>query len=130
MDNVIKTAFPKEVLNLFDMHVQPGLNKIFPYNIEETNCVKALFYLLSIYGYEIIRDNFSIKIVDRVGNENGITVKYGKNILGIEAIEDTSELITKIYPVGKSGLKLPERYIEVDNINDTSLYIPYPIIKR
>ena len=125
--SAILSSFPKEVIELFDFEIDAELKNIFPYDISKVNCVKALFYLVNIYGYEIKRDNFKIKISEKVGNPNGITLRYGKNVVGIEAIEDNTDLVTSIYPIGKSGLTLKEKYVSIDEEVEN---LPYPIIKK
>lgn len=44
-------------------------------------------------------DNWNIRFVNKVGNDNGETVSYGKNLQGIEIFEDWSNVATRIYPV-------------------------------
>ena len=50
----------------------------------------------------------------KVGNDNGETVAYGKNMQNMQIYEDWSSVVTKLYPVGYDGLMLPEKYIESD----------------
>lgn len=59
-------------------------------------------------------DNFSIKFLQKVGNDNGFSIIYGKNLQSIKAIEDWSNVVTKLYPEGPDGIMLPEVYIESD----------------
>lgn len=66
-------------------------------------------------------DNFSIKFLQKVGNDNGFSIIYGKNLQSIKAIEDWSNVVTKLYPEGPDGIMLPEVYIE----SDTQYEQPY-----
>lgn len=59
-------------------------------------------------------DNYSIRIMDMIGNDNGFSVAYGKNIQGITITEDWSEVCTKLLPVGSDELLLPETYLSAD----------------
>lgn len=59
-------------------------------------------------------DNFSIKFLQKVGNDNGFSIIYGKNLQSIKAVEDWSNVVTKLYPEGPDGIMLPEIYIESD----------------
>lgn len=59
-------------------------------------------------------DNYSIRIMDMIGNDNGFSVAYGKNIQGITISEDWSEVCTKLLPVGSNELLLPETYLTSD----------------
>ena len=87
-----------------------------------------MYRLIEVYGGEIYRDNYKAHIKDKVGTDKGILIKYGKNIRGMKVIEDTSEMATKIYPVGANGLLLSERYIEV--LGDKADILPFPIVKK
>ncbi len=59
-------------------------------------------------------DNWDIRFLTKVGNDNGETIMYGKNLQGIEVYEDWSNVVTKLYPVGYDGLLLPEVFLESD----------------
>ena len=59
-------------------------------------------------------DNWEISFLQNVGNDNGETIIYGKNMQGMEIFEDWSSVVTKLYPVGYDGVMLPEQYIETD----------------
>lgn len=79
---------------------------------------------LSVFGGEILRDNKNISILNSIGEDRGFSVRYSKNLVGIEVTEDTEEVYTRIYGKGKDDLILPEKYIDSPHIND----YPYPKI--
>jgi phage minor structural protein len=96
----------------------------------EKNPVEAIFSILNTWQCgELKRDNFDIKILSQMGNNTGVLITQGKNILGIEYNIDTTEVATKLYPVGADGIKLTEKYINVVNW-DSDKYPPFPIIKK
>ncbi len=66
-------------------------------------------------------DNWDIKFLDKVGNDNGETISYGKNMQGIQIFEDWSNVCTKVCPVGYDGVTLPEEYLE----SDIKYKVPY-----
>lgn len=66
-------------------------------------------------------DNWNISFLQSVGNDNGETIIYGKNMQSMEIFEDWSSVVTKLYPVGYDGLMLPEQYLE----SDVQYEIPY-----
>ena len=41
-----------------------------------------------------IRDNFNISIMRKIGQDNGVTLRYGKNIQDITVKEDWSKVVT------------------------------------
>lgn len=85
--------------------------------------------VLQIWGGQIERDNFDLVMHDRRGHDDGVTVRYKKNITGLEATVDISGLVTRIYPFVHIGATEdePERlitvsgkYIDSDLINTYS----------
>ena len=65
-------------------------------------------------GGEFDIDNFNISLLSHVGNDNGEVISYGNNLESFNVFEDWSAVCTKLYPVGKDGLMLPEKFIESD----------------
>ncbi|MDE6141035.1 MAG: phage tail protein, partial [Bacilli bacterium] len=59
-------------------------------------------------------DNYHISFKANPGRDTGKMIVYNKNLQSFTAIEDWSDVITRIYPVGDNGLKLPERFIDAD----------------
>ena len=80
--------------------------------------------MVNLFGIEIERNNWNIGLKARIGADRGEKLIYGKNITGINLTIDSSEVYTRIMPVGFDGLLLPEKYIDATNIND----YPYPKI--
>lgn len=74
---------------------------------------EAITTLIDRWGGHLVRDNFNISIKQNIGVDRGVVVKYRKNITSIKAEEVWDNVVTKIMPVGKDGLLLPEKYLEV-----------------
>jgi phage minor structural protein len=74
------------------------------------------------WGGHITLDNWTIGLYDTIGQDRGVSIEYGKNIRGFEIKENWDDLVTKIIPVGKDGILLPDIYLE--NNND-DYYKPY-----
>lgn len=74
---------------------------------------EAITTLIDRWGGHLVRNNFSIGIKQNIGTDRGMVVKYRKNITSIKAEEVWDNVVTKIMPVGKDGLLLPEKYLEV-----------------
>jgi phage minor structural protein len=99
-------------------------------SFSQINCAQAIFNILEKWGMgELVRDNFSIKILTAMGKDNGVTVKYGKNINEIKVINDSTDIVTKLYPVGNNGIALTEKYVSVVDWNGIQ-YPPFPIVKK
>ena len=80
--------------------------------------------MVNLFNLEIKRNNWNIALNSRIGADRGEKLLYGKNITGINITIDTSEMYTRIMPVGYDGLLLPEKYVDASNIED----YPYPKI--
>jgi len=65
---------------------------------------------------ELIRDNFNITIRNDVEYSSGIEIRYKKNMLSLNKETDIDRICTRIYPKGKNGITLKEKYISVPNI--------------
>ena len=94
-------------------------------NIQQMNSLRivrksfeeAISVVLERYGGHLIRDNFNISILNSMGQDNGITLRYGKNIENITIKEDWSKVVTKLLPVGKDGITLDEKYVTTSDLN-------------
>lgn len=69
----------------------------------------------------LVRDNFSIQIRDQIGQDNGVLVRYGKNLNDITVEYNWGNVVTQLMPVGYDGIMLDEKYI----YGDVSYPIPY-----
>ena len=80
---------------------------------------------LERWGGEILFDNFTIRINERVGADYGVRVLYGRNIAGINEVINTDDVITRIVPVAYNGYMLTGSTPWVDSPNINS----YPTVK-
>lgn len=81
--------------------------------------------VLKLWGGELVRDNFTIKLLQARGADRGVLVAYGKNIIGIEETLDMDSVCTRLMPTGKDALLLSEKYIDSGYINN----YPHPKIR-
>ncbi|HBL8463977.1 TPA: phage tail protein, partial [Listeria monocytogenes] len=51
--------------------------------------------LLDVWGGELVRDNFSINLLKRRGRDNVASIRYRKNLTGLETDVDTENVITR-----------------------------------
>lgn len=73
---------------------------------------EAISTVLERWGGYLKRDNWDISILNAIGRDIGVTIRYAKNLKELTASYDFSGVATKILPVGKDGILLPERYVE------------------
>lgn len=105
-------------------YINERTDKVSPFsiysNVENVNTTylirKNLLEAWTIFeekwGGVFDADNWNISFNQKLGNDNGVTIAYGKNMQGFEIYEDWSNVCTKVLPVGPNGLTLPEAYIE------------------
>lgn len=78
------------------------------------------------WGGEILFDNFSVIINQRVGGDYGAEIRYGKNVPvdGLTEEVDTRDVVTRIYPKAFNGYTMTDHgYVDSPLINN------YPTIK-
>ena len=85
--------------------------------INSFRCVRkslceAVETVIERWGGHLVRDNFNIEIRKTIGKDNNVVIRYKKNLQEITCEENWDNVVTKILPVGKDGLLLPELYIE------------------
>lgn len=68
--------------------------------------------VLERWGGHLVRDKFSIQIRENIGQDNGVVVRYGKNLKEITAQYNWDNVVTKLLPTGYDGIMLPEVYLE------------------
>ena len=94
--------------------------------INSFRCVRKSLYeaintIIERWGGHLVRDNWNIQIMDKIGQDNGVTVRYAKNLKDITCTENWDNVVTKILPVGKDGILLDNLYI----VSETQYGIPY-----
>lgn len=100
------------------------LQTISSITINNENPVSALLNtdeenpkFIQAFGGELMRDKFRVSILSEMGVNRNAFIRYGKNLIGVEVTEDYSDIVTKLYPIGKDGLTLPNKYVLSPNIN-------------
>ena len=85
-------------------------------HIDSFRCVRKSFLecidtILERWGGYLVRDNWNIAIKSEIGRDSGVTIRYKKNLQELTATYDYSTVVTKLLPVGKDGILLPELYV-------------------
>ena len=76
------------------------------YRCVRTSLYEAIQTVLERWGGHLVRDNFNIGIRATIGQDNGVTVQYKKNLKDITCQENWDNVVTNLLPVGKDGLLL------------------------
>lgn len=104
-------------------HLNNATDNISPFTtlsdvstINSFRCVRqslaqAINTVLERWGGHLVRNNWHISIMDSIGQDNGITIQYKKNLKEITVDYNWDNVVTKLLPVGKDGLLLPNLYV-------------------
>lgn len=76
------------------------------YRCVRKSLAEAVQTVLERWGGHLVRNNWQIAIRESIGADNGVTVRYAKNLQDISCTEDWSKVVTKLMPVGTDGILL------------------------
>jgi len=100
--------------------------------VDSYRCVRKSLYeaiqtVLEHWGGHLVRDNFNIKIMQNIGVDNGVTVRYAKNLKELTCEENWDNVVTKLLPVGKDGILLNDLDASqsIYMVSDKQWDIPY-----
>ena len=82
------------------------ITRIASYRCVRKSLYEAIQVVLERWGGHSVRNNWSIGIRDSIGQDNGVTIRYAKNLKDITATYNWDNVVTKLMPVGKDGLLL------------------------
>lgn len=82
--------------------------------IDSFRCVRKSLYeavqtVVERWGGHLVRDNFRVELRQSIGADNGVTVRYRKNLKELTCEEDWSGVVTKLLPVGADGILLNDQ---------------------
>ena len=82
--------------------------------IDSFRCVRKSLYeaiqtVIERWGGHLVRDNFRIELRQSIGADNGVTVRYRKNLKELTCKYDWSGVVTKLLPVGADGILLNDQ---------------------
>ena len=102
--------------------------------IDSYRCVRKSLYeaiqtVLERWGGHLVRDGWTIGIRQSIGADNGVVVRYGKNLKSITATYDWSNVCTKLLPEGDNGLLLNAQDPSADIYMESSTQYPVPYCK-
>ena len=91
--------------------------------VNSYRCVRTSLYdafntVLERWGGHFVRDNYRFGIMSNIGRDNGVTVRYKKNLKEMTCTANWDNVVTKLMPVGSNGLLLTEQYLYSENQYD------------
>lgn len=91
--------------------VSSDITSIHSYRCVRKSLYEAWQVLIERWGGHLVRNNYNVSIMSSIGADNGVTVRYAKNLKDITATYDWKDVATKVMPVGKDGILLPDKYV-------------------
>lgn len=113
--------------NLSPFTTLSDVQKVNTFRCVRKSLYEAIMTVLERWGGHLYRDNFDIQIRGSIGEDNGVSVRYAKNLKEIECDENWDNVVTKLMPVGKDGILLNNLDPSVDLYlySDTTYDLPY-----
>lgn len=104
-----------------------NITSINSYRCVRKSLYEAINVVLERWGGHLVRDNWNIQVRDTIGQDNGVVVRYAKNLKSITATYNWDNVVTKLLPVGKDGILLNELDPDADLYveSGTQYDIPY-----
>lgn len=101
-------------------------------NINSYRCIRTSLYdaiktVVERWGGHLVRDNWSIGVNENIGQDNGVTVRYAKNLKEITCTENWDLVVTKLLPTGYDGIMLNalDESADIYVYSETEYDIPY-----
>ena len=123
----VSTAIPKLSFTTSSI----GINGVFEIEAINVNPVEALLGsdgLVTLVEGELLRDKFNITLRPNIGSDRGFTVRYRKNLSGLDIQFYSRDIITRIKPYGiyrdrrredeSRNIYLPGVFVNSQRIND------------
>ncbi len=79
--------------------------------VDSYRCVRQSLYeaiqsAIERWGGHLVRNNFNIELKGSIGDDNGVTVQYAKNLKEISCEQNWNSVVTKLLPTGKDDILL------------------------
>lgn len=87
-------------------NVSSDVTKIESFRCVRNSLCEAVQTMVEKWGGHIVRDNFNIRIQSKIGCDNGIEIRYAKNLKELTCEASWDNVVTKLLPVGKNGILL------------------------
>lgn len=113
--------------NLSPFTTLSDVQTIHSFRCVRKSLCEAIMTVIERWGGHLYRDNFDIQIRGSIGEDNGVSVRYAKNLKEIECDENWDNVVTKLMPVGKDGILLNNLDPSVDLYlySETTYDLPY-----
>lgn len=79
--------------------------------VEKPCSIRSLFQPMDVFGGEFKFDRFAVSLLANRGQDNGVTIRYGKNLTSLEQDENCSNMYTAVMPYWTSGSGENRQYV-------------------
>lgn len=86
--------------------VSSNVTTVSSFRCVRKSLYEAIYEVLDRWGGHLVRNNFNVQIKSSIEHDNGVVVRYQKNLKEISCSENWDDVCTKILPVGKDGTLL------------------------
>lgn len=108
--------------------VHSDITDIMPFSVEAPASVRSILgSVRDTFGGEFEFDNFSVYLHKARGQDNGVTIEYGKNLTDLKQEDNISDCYTHILPYAAYQVE-PEEYNENAEPETVYVYLPEKII--
>lgn len=76
------------------------------YHCVRHSLCEAIETVVERWNGHLVRNNFDIRIMSQIGQDNGVSIRYAKNLQSITCEENWNDVVTTLLPVGKDGILL------------------------
>ena len=103
------------------------------FNVSVPSSIRSLLggndgSILDVYGGEYEFDRWTVHLWNQRGQNNGVTIRYGKNLTNLEQDENISNVATGIYPYWADSegtvVDLPEKIVNAPGTYNFTRIIP------
>ncbi|GHV42510.1 hypothetical protein FACS189490_11650 [Clostridia bacterium] len=104
--------------------IPPGMtlvSTLTDIEIDKANPLTIAAKVMDNVGGEFYADNFNFALVRSLGRQTGIEFRLDLNLKSISRAEETTKLVTRLYPYGRDGM-------EIGVVNGGRDYIDSPLI--
>lgn len=91
-----------------------NINLLRSFTITDVSLYEALGKIASEYAGTLDFDGWNVYILDSIGQDRGISIEQGKNLVSATVTEDWSNVVTKLKPIGNNGITLTPEWLVAD----------------
>ena len=134
--NTVISKIDSKLLTPSSVHFQPlnlsgGITGDFSYKTPVEAYLDPDEGIVAQANAMLIRDNWDAYLLPDMVRDRGVTIRRGKNLIGVQVSNDIADVVTRIIPVGKNKNGDPlylsgTKYVDSPHIGEYS----YPRTKR